>query len=76
MDGSGNHDGRRWQDCDGWRQQQLAITAQWATGRQSNCNGQWDSSGAMDGTMGRRRSPADDGTKMRAMLGIWSVGVL
>ncbi len=54
MDGSGNHDG--------WRQWQWATGVQWAAGQQTNCDGQWDSIGAMDGTMGGRQLPP---TQMR-----------
>jgi hypothetical protein len=56
-DSSGNHNGRRRQDCIGRQQQRWTTAAQWAAGWQSNCNGQWDNSIVMDGTMGSRQLP-------------------
>ncbi len=49
---------------------------EWAVGWQSNRDGQWNSGGAMDGTMGGRQLPADEGTTMRAMLSFLLVGEL
>jgi hypothetical protein len=71
-----NHDGWWRLDCNGWQQRQWATVAQLAVGWQSNCNGQWDCGGVMDGTMGGGQMPVDEGTKMGAMLGFWSVSEL
>ncbi len=71
MDSSGYHDGQRRQDCNGRQQWQWATVAQWAAGRQSNLNGLWGGGGAMDGTMGGRQLPVDEGTKMGAMLEVF-----
>jgi hypothetical protein len=49
MDVSGDHDGRH--------QWQWTTASQWAAGQQSNHNGQSDSVGAMDGTLGGRQLP-------------------
>jgi hypothetical protein len=57
MNGSSNHDGRRWRDRDGQWQQQWATVVQLAVGQQSNFDGQWDSGSIMDGTIGGRQSP-------------------
>jgi hypothetical protein len=76
MNSSGNIDGLRQHDHDRRCQQQWATAAQWAAGRQSNCDGRWDSGGVIEGTMGGGQSPVDDGTKMGAMLGFGSVGEL
>jgi hypothetical protein len=53
-----------------------AAVMEWAVGWQSNRDGQWNSGGAMDGTMGGRQLPADEGTTMRAMLSFLLVGEL
>jgi hypothetical protein len=68
MDGSGVINGQ-WQ----WR---WAMAAQWAVGWQSNRDGQSDGSGTIDGTQGGVQLPADEGTKMGAMLGFWLVSEL
>ncbi len=39
IDSSGNHNGQRWHDHNGWRQRQLAMAAQWVAGWQSNAMG-------------------------------------
>ncbi len=51
------------------------TTAQWAAGQQSNCNGQQGGGGTVDGTMGGRQLPVDEGKILGAMLGFWLVGV-
>jgi hypothetical protein len=68
VDGGGMSNGQ-------W-QRQWAMVAQWAMGWQSNPNGQSDGSGVMDGTMGGVQLPANEGTKMGAMLGFWLVSEL
>jgi hypothetical protein len=73
MDSSGDHDGWRQRDPNGWQQRGWGMAAQWAAGWQSNCNGRWDGGGAMDGTMGSRQLPADEGTEMGAMVFGWLV---
>jgi hypothetical protein len=55
MEGSSDRNGWWWQDHDEQRQWQWAMATQWVARRQSDCNGQWDGSGAVDGTMGNGR---------------------
>ncbi len=57
MDCSSNQDNLWWRDCDGQCQQQWEMVVQWAAGQQSDCNGQWDGSGMMDGAMGSKQLP-------------------
>ncbi len=57
MDGSGNWDGRRRQDCNGRQQRRWATAAQWVAEWRSDRNGRWDGGGAMDGTIGGGRLP-------------------
>ena len=76
MESGSNHDGQQQHDHHGWWHWQWATAVQWVVGRQSKRNGQWDGSGAMDGTMGGEQLPADEGTKMGSMLGFWLVGEL
>jgi hypothetical protein len=68
MDGSGNHDGQQQGDCNGRQQQQWATAVQWAAGRQSNRNGQWDS-----GIGWTAQMAADDCCRHRSVaMGGWT----
>jgi hypothetical protein len=57
MDSSSNHDGRHWHDCDRQQQRRWVTVAQLVVGQHTDCNGQWDGSGVMDGTMGSGQLP-------------------